>query len=186
MWFNNELHEFNTSENSQEHEIKLDINLTGFISLLRCAMLCNRAAFKTETENLNKPVILRECVGGNSDEVAILKACELEYGDVSGFRSRHKLLHMLPYNGRDKFQAFIHELPDEEETYLITLKGTPEQVIPRLISIKFFQLKNRSGNPNKSQSKRIEFGFITDRDKNYESRMEPDRFKNVSKLRYKK
>ncbi len=46
------------------------------LALSRCAMLCNRADFKQDQENLKKPVLQREC-NGDASESALLKCVEL-------------------------------------------------------------------------------------------------------------
>jgi sodium/potassium-transporting ATPase subunit alpha len=48
----------------------------GWLALSRCAMLCNRADFKQDPENLSKPVLQREC-NGDASESALLKCVEL-------------------------------------------------------------------------------------------------------------
>lgn len=46
------------------------------LALSRCAMLCNRADFKNDPENLKKPVLQRDC-NGDASESALLKCVEL-------------------------------------------------------------------------------------------------------------
>ena len=46
------------------------------LALSRCAMLCNRADFKQDQENLKLPVLQREC-NGDASESALLKCVEL-------------------------------------------------------------------------------------------------------------
>ena len=53
-----------------------DKNSSGWLALSRCAMLCNRADFKQDPENLQKPVLQREC-NGDASESALLKCVEL-------------------------------------------------------------------------------------------------------------
>ena len=43
-------------------------------------MLCNRADFKQDQENLKKPVLQREC-NGDASESALLKCVELSVSD---------------------------------------------------------------------------------------------------------
>jgi hypothetical protein len=45
-------------------------------------MLCNRADFKQDAENLRKPVLQREC-NGDASESALLKCVELSVRDKS-------------------------------------------------------------------------------------------------------
>ena len=46
------------------------------MALSRCAMLCNRADFKQDPENLSRPVLQREC-NGDASESALLKCVEI-------------------------------------------------------------------------------------------------------------
>ena len=46
------------------------------LALSRCAMLCNRADFKQDQENLKRAVLQREC-NGDASESALLKCIEL-------------------------------------------------------------------------------------------------------------
>ena len=48
----------------------------GWLALSRCAMLCNRADFKQDPENLARPVLQREC-HGDASESALLRCVEL-------------------------------------------------------------------------------------------------------------
>lgn len=59
-----------------------DKNSSGWLALSRCAMLCNRADFKPDPENLQKPVLQREC-NGDASESALLKCVELSVSDLS-------------------------------------------------------------------------------------------------------
>jgi len=45
-------------------------------------MLCNRADFKQDPENLSKPVLQREC-NGDASESALLKCVELSVNSLS-------------------------------------------------------------------------------------------------------
>jgi len=47
-------------------------------------MLCNRADFKQDQENLKKPVLQREC-NGDASESALLKCVELSVRSKSSF-----------------------------------------------------------------------------------------------------
>ncbi len=57
-------------------DITYDRNSPGWLALSRCAMLCNRADFKQDPENLSLPVLQREC-NGDASESALLKCVEL-------------------------------------------------------------------------------------------------------------
>ena len=45
-------------------------------------MLCNRADFKQDQENLKKPVLQRDC-NGDASESALLKCVELSVGQTN-------------------------------------------------------------------------------------------------------
>jgi hypothetical protein len=53
-----------------------DTKARAFWALARCAILCNRADFKQDSENLARPVSERECHGDQS-EAALLRCIEL-------------------------------------------------------------------------------------------------------------
>lgn len=57
------------------------------LALSRCAMLCNRADFKNDPENLRKPVLQREC-NGDASESALLKCVELSVSRSNVERER--------------------------------------------------------------------------------------------------
>jgi len=57
-------------------DVTYDKNSSGWLALSRSAMLCNRADFKQDPENLSKPVLQREC-NGDASESALLKCVEL-------------------------------------------------------------------------------------------------------------
>jgi sodium/potassium-transporting ATPase subunit alpha len=48
-------------------------------------MLCNRADFKQDPENLRKPVLQREC-NGDASESALLKCVELSVRENTKYR----------------------------------------------------------------------------------------------------
>jgi len=74
MWFDDQIVEADTTENQQN--LTYDKNSSGWLALSRCAMLCNRADFKQDPENLLKPVLQREC-NGDASESALLKCVEI-------------------------------------------------------------------------------------------------------------
>jgi len=92
MWFDNQIVEADTSEHQQSKfdftdlfllfyiykskDVTYDKNSPGWLALSRSAMLCNRADFKQDPENLSKPVLQREC-NGDASESALLKCVEL-------------------------------------------------------------------------------------------------------------
>ncbi|CAF5153383.1 unnamed protein product, partial [Rotaria magnacalcarata] len=81
-----------------------DKSAPGWLALSRCAMLCNRADFKQDQDNLKKPVLQREC-NGDASESALLKCVELSIGNVIKFREQNRKICELPFNSTNKFQV---------------------------------------------------------------------------------
>jgi len=58
-----------------------------------------------------QPVVIDECVGvaseclGDASESALLRFCQLAYGDVVTFRRQNKKVFEIPFNSSDKFQV---------------------------------------------------------------------------------
>jgi sodium/potassium-transporting ATPase subunit alpha len=102
MWFDNRIIEVDTSED--QVSVNYDKNAPGLRALIRCAMLCNRADFKLDAANLQKPVLQRECIG-DASESAILKSCELSFGGVAQYRDRNRKVVEIPFNSANKYQV---------------------------------------------------------------------------------
>ena len=127
MWFDNSIHEADTSENQTgTSDYK---NGPGWKPLERCAALCNRAEFKQGQSGT--PVLKRE-VNGDASEAAILKCTELSLGDTMKFRSTNKKVCEIPFNSTNKFQVSIHE---HEGHNLLVMKGAPERILDRCTTI---------------------------------------------------
>ncbi|CAF4313000.1 unnamed protein product, partial [Rotaria sp. Silwood2] len=109
-------------------------------ALTRCAMLCNRADLKQDSENLARPVLQRE-YNGDSSEVALLKYVELSIGNVSEFRQTNRKVCEIPFNVTNKYQLSIHEIrtnnesEDKSQSYLLVMKGPPDRMIDRCSTI---------------------------------------------------
>ncbi|CAF2062862.1 unnamed protein product [Rotaria magnacalcarata] len=132
MWFDNRIVEADTSENQQN--ATYDKSAPGWLALSRCAMLCNRADFKQDQDNLKKPVLQREC-NGDASESALLKCVELSIGNVIKFREQNRKICELPFNSTNKFQVSIHETQDGDDRYLLVMKGAPERILERSSTI---------------------------------------------------
>jgi len=132
MWFDNRIIEVDTSED--QVSANYDKNAPGLRALMRCAMLCNRAEFKTDAANLKKPVLQREALG-DASESAILKSCELSFGGVSTYRDRNPKIVEIPFNSSNKYQVSVHQTDDGDERYLLVMKGAPERILERCSSI---------------------------------------------------
>merc|ERR1740136_621214 len=81
MWFDNKIQEADTTENQTGRGF--DKNQKGWKSLERIAILCNRAEFKPNQDNV---AILKREVLGDASEAGILKCTELANGNVMDYR----------------------------------------------------------------------------------------------------
>lgn len=132
MWFDNQIIEVDTSET--QVSASYDKNAPGLRALIRCAMLCNRAEFKNDAANLQKPVLQRECIG-DASESAIIKCCELSFGGTTKYRENNAKIVEIPFNSSNKYQVSVHQTDDGDERYLLVMKGAPERILERCSSI---------------------------------------------------
>ena len=80
---------------------------------MRCAVLCNRTEFKTNDENMQKHVMLRECVNDDDGwETGILKKCELHFGNVAQYREKNRKVAEIPFDSENKYQVTIFIFQD--------------------------------------------------------------------------
>jgi len=132
MWFDNQIIEVDTTETQVGSTY--DKNAPGLRALIRCAMLCNRAEFKNDAANLQKPVLQRECIG-DASESAIIKCCELSFGGTTKYRENNAKVVEIPFNSANKYQVSVHKTDDGDERYLLVMKGAPERILERCSSI---------------------------------------------------
>ncbi|CAF1336408.1 unnamed protein product [Rotaria sordida] len=138
MWFDNQIVEADTSEYQQN--ATYNGTIPGWLALTRCAILCNRADFKQDPENLAQPVLQRQCYGDES-EAALLKCVELSIGNVINFREINRKVCEIPFNSTNKYQVSIHEVYTDNNSevdsrpYLLVMKGAPEHILERCSSI---------------------------------------------------
>lgn len=97
--------------------------------LVRCAILCNKAEFKDEPENLAKDIWKREC-NGDASESALLQYSEAVHGNVSKYRNDNKKIFEIPFNSTNKFQLSIHQTCDNKGLLLV-MKGAPEKILEK-------------------------------------------------------
>jgi len=129
MWFDNKIHEADTSENQTgPSEYK---RLAGWKELERCAALCNRAEFKPDQNNF--PVTKRE-VNGDASEAALLKCVELSTGNALALRNSNKKVAEIPFNSTNKYQVSVHEKEGKKYNILV-MKGAPERILERCSTI---------------------------------------------------
>ena len=127
LWSENKIYDVDTSER-QTNENKTDKTGPGFKPMMRHAALCNNAEFKSDVENLSKPVIQRE-YNGDKNDAALLKCAQLNFCDVNEYRAANKKVFEVPYNPTNKFQISIHETNDGDDRYLMLIRGAPERIL---------------------------------------------------------
>ncbi|CAF4648355.1 unnamed protein product, partial [Rotaria sp. Silwood2] len=168
MWFDTRIVEADTSEYQQN--VTYDRNSTGWLALSRCAMLCNRADFKQDPENLSKPVLQRECTG-DASESALLKCVELSIGNVIKYRESNRKVFEIPFNPTNKYQLSIHEMRSRNDPnnirlyYLLVMKGAPETILEKCSTI-FIDGKDIKINDfwkNQFQRANLELGSLGER-----------------------
>merc|ERR1712226_1507721 len=127
MWFDNAIHEADTSED--QSGVSMNKNAVGWKILSRVAGLCNRAEFKPGQDSV--PILKRE-VNGDASEAALLKCCELTIGNVMNYRQKNKKACEIPFNSTNKYQVSIHETEDKSDPrHLLVMKGAPERILAR-------------------------------------------------------
>ena len=131
MWFDNAIHEADTSED--QSGVSMNKNAVGWKILSRVAALCNRAEFKPGQDSI--PILKRE-VNGDASEAALLKCCELTMGNVMNYRTKNKKVCEIPFNSTNKYQVSIHDTEDKnDKRYLLVMKGAPERILDRCSTI---------------------------------------------------
>ncbi|XP_062961528.1 sodium/potassium-transporting ATPase subunit alpha-1 [Cynocephalus volans] len=131
MWFDNQIHEADTTEN--QSGVSFDKTSTTWLALSRVAGLCNRAVFQANQENVP---ILKRAVAGDASESALLKCIELCCGSVKEMRDRYTKIVEIPFNSTNKYQLSIHKNPNTSEPrHLLVMKGAPERILDRCSSI---------------------------------------------------
>lgn len=104
-----------------------NIKLTpGFHSLARVAMLCNRAEFTPNQDDV--PIDNRVCTG-DASETAVLRCMEHLTGNVKNFRRKFPKVAEIPFNSVNKYQVSIHKTSNEE--HFVVMKGAPEVILPK-------------------------------------------------------
>merc|ERR1712212_622860 len=114
MWFNDQVHEADTTEDQSGSDIKYKDDKT-WRNLGRIAALCNRAVFLAGEDG---PILKRE-TAGDASESALLKCCELMMGSVEGIRSKNPKIAEIPFNSTNKWQLSIHEVPEGSQYLLV-------------------------------------------------------------------
>nr|1MO7_A Chain A, Sodium/Potassium-transporting ATPase alpha-1 chain [Rattus norvegicus]1MO8_A Chain A, Sodium/Potassium-Transporting ATPase alpha-1 [Rattus norvegicus] len=131
MWFDNQIHEADTTEN--QSGVSFDKTSATWFALSRIAGLCNRAVFQANQENLP---ILKRAVAGDASESALLKCIEVCCGSVMEMREKYTKIVEIPFNSTNKYQLSIHKNPNASEPkHLLVMKGAPERILDRCSSI---------------------------------------------------
>merc|ERR1712024_115480 len=121
MWFDNKIVEADTSEDQSGSQGAAWKESSGWKTLERVGMLCNRAEFKGGQEGVT---VLKREVNGDASEAAILKCTELSKGNVMSYRAANKKVCEIPFNSANKLQVSIHESSDpNDKGYIMLMKG---------------------------------------------------------------
>jgi len=113
-----------------------------FLKLVRCGALCNNAEFidghVDPTANATEAAMMKFSAGHISEEYSM---------NVPEYRAKHRKLHEIPFNSKNKWQVSVHELSkdmlleteqkmdatfDDEKTErlaLVQMKGAPERIL---------------------------------------------------------
>merc|ERR1712223_1014565 len=133
MWFDNKIVEADTSEDQSGSQGAAWKESSGWKTLERVGMLCNRAEFKGGQEGVS---VLKREVNGDASEAAILKCTELSHGNVMEYRKKNNKVCEIPFNSTNKFQVSIHETEDKNDNrQLLVMKGAPERILDRCTTI---------------------------------------------------
>ncbi|XP_050305558.1 sodium/potassium-transporting ATPase subunit alpha-like [Anthonomus grandis grandis] len=130
FWCNNKI--MCADSTAEQNDAKGYNQVEGFMTLMRCATLCNRAEFLHGEEN--QPVLTRK-VRGDASEEAILKFVELSkaHGSPTEFRQKNPKLLEIPFSSTTKYQISIHSM--EDGYCLLVMKGAPERILARCSTI---------------------------------------------------
>ncbi|CAF1094455.1 unnamed protein product [Rotaria sordida] len=132
MWFDNHIIDSDIDAfHTQSNYIKYS---HCWSALARCATLCNTATFTDDPNNLSKPVLQRQCEG-DASEIAILKCMEDITGNVSNYRSINSKVCEVQFSSSNRYQLSIHSTDDNDERYLLVMKGAPEKIIKNCSTI---------------------------------------------------
>ena len=133
MWFDNKIVEADTSEDQSGSQGAAWKESSGWKTLERVGMLCNRAEFKGGQDGVS---VLKREVNGDASEAAILKCTELSHGNVMDYRKKNTKVCEIPFNSTNKFQVSIHETEDKNDNrQLLVMKGAPERIVDRCSTI---------------------------------------------------
>lgn len=128
MWFDNVICDVDTTETQTGHTG--DLSSPTWPNLSQIAVLCNRATFKGNQDNV--PILKRETIG-DASESGILKMTDiLTKGQTLAQREKWSKVHEIPFNSTNKFQLSIHKV---EGRHLLVMKGAPERILDRCASI---------------------------------------------------
>ena len=108
--------------------------------LKRACALCSKACFVMSEENLNRPILGRECIG-DASETALVKYIETrtDLGTLEDIRNHHRELYCIPFNSKNKWMVTINELETDPSKALVLMKGAPERVVSKCSTISMNQ-----------------------------------------------
>lgn len=110
-------------------EKDLLLEKASFKVFIKCATLCLRAEFKTESMLIAR--INEREVMGDASETGILKFCEHIHPTIP-FRGQYSKVVEVPFSSVTKYQLSIHR---EKSGYTLVMKGAPEVILDFCSSI---------------------------------------------------
>lgn len=130
MWFDNKICDVDTTE---DHTGKTgDLSSPTWESLRDVAVLCNKAQFQPNQENV--PLLRKDTIG-DASESGILKMTEMLTGNTMGLRKQYTKVHEIPFNSTNKYAVSIHEDKKHNSNYKLVMKGAPERILDRCSTI---------------------------------------------------
>lgn len=104
-------------------------------SLIYGASLCSTAVFDAmDLSCYPEKTIDARKISGDASEAGILRFTESIHSTTE-FRQTHGLVATIPFNSKNKYMATVHKCPDSDLLLRVVVKGAPEIVLSRSVSL---------------------------------------------------
>ncbi len=136
MWFDNTIGEVDTAApEGSAPAVSFDVQSNTWKNLARAAVLCSRAQFAADSDEVDVSPRNKKEVIGAPIEAALLRSVESIEGRSQDFRSLHPKVAEIPFSPIIKFQLSLHETPDvNTRGHLACMMGDPEAILNRSAS----------------------------------------------------
>ncbi|KAK5603428.1 Sodium/potassium-transporting ATPase subunit alpha-2, partial [Crenichthys baileyi] len=141
MWFDNQIHEADTTEDHSACSSLTRRNSQCGSQLLDYNFFCVRTNASAEAcLSLVVPASSghKRDTAGDASESALLKCIEVCSGSVRDMRARNPKVAEIPFNSTNKFQLSIHEVEESPSGHLLVMKGAPERILDRCSTIMIY------------------------------------------------